>query len=94
MATVRLFATFRHAAEGRRELPLSAGEELRPLRDCLDELFARYPALADQMIDERGELLSHVSAFVNGRDVRHLEGLDTPVKPTDVLALFPPGAGG
>jgi molybdopterin synthase sulfur carrier subunit len=42
-----------------------------------------------------GEALSHmVIILVNGKDVRDLQGLDTPLKPDDTVVLFPPLAGG
>ena len=41
-----------------------------------------------------GELLSNAIVLVNGRNVHHLQGLDTAVKDSDEIALFPPGGGG
>jgi len=41
-----------------------------------------------------GALLVGTIVLVNRRNVLHLEGLKTPVKAGDVVALFPPGAGG
>jgi molybdopterin synthase sulfur carrier subunit len=35
-----------------------------------------------------------VIIMVNGRDYRHLQGLDTPLHPDDTVTLFPPIAGG
>lgn len=32
--------------------------------------------------------------LVNGRDITHLQGLDTPVGKDDVISLFPPIGGG
>jgi molybdopterin converting factor small subunit len=31
---------------------------------------------------------------VNGRDIRDLDGLDTPVVPDDEVTILPPAAGG
>ena len=41
-----------------------------------------------------GDLNPFVNAFLNDTDVRHLEGLDTPVADGDTLALLPAMAGG
>jgi molybdopterin synthase sulfur carrier subunit len=32
--------------------------------------------------------------LVNRHNIHHLEGLQTPVNNNDVVAMFPPGAGG
>lgn len=43
--------------------------------------------------DER-LLMNEYVVLVNGRDVRHLEGWETPVEPGDALSIVPPRAGG
>ena len=35
-----------------------------------------------------------VILLVNGHDLRHLQGLETPLRPEDVVSIFPPVAGG
>ncbi len=35
-----------------------------------------------------------IIVLVNGRDIRHLQGLDTPVGPDDTVSIFPVVAGG
>lgn len=92
MITVRAFATFR-ALLGARERALEAPAGSN-VRDVLVRLGAEAPALREALLAEQGELRPHVSVFLNGRDVRHLQGLATSVRPGDVLALFPPVAGG
>lgn len=44
--------------------------------------------------DEDGNLHGGTLILVNRHNVHHLQGLATPVADGDVLALFPPGAGG
>lgn len=86
---VNLFATFRDAA-GVKHLELdgaTVGEVLR-------ELLAQHPEMEEELFEAPGVLSERVSVFVNGRDVRYLQGLATPVGPEDVLDLFPPVAGG
>ncbi len=39
-------------------------------------------------------LAQWVIIMVNGRDYRHLQGLETPLYPDDTVTLFPPIAGG
>lgn len=64
------------------------------VRHLLDRLVELRPALAERMLDEDGNIPRFVNVFVNGRDIRHLKGLDTPVRPDDEVTIFPPLAGG
>jgi molybdopterin synthase sulfur carrier subunit len=41
-----------------------------------------------------GDLWNLVIILVNGRDVRHLQRLATPLAPTDTVVIFPPVGGG
>ncbi|WP_173297911.1 MoaD/ThiS family protein [Thermanaeromonas sp. C210] len=43
---------------------------------------------------ETGDLKSFIRVFVEGRDVRFLQGLATPVNPGDTVLILPPAAGG
>ncbi len=41
-----------------------------------------------------GRMNEHIAAFVNSREIRSLEGLDTKLKDGDVITILPPMAGG
>ncbi|TFB09013.1 hypothetical protein E3V08_01680 [Candidatus Atribacteria bacterium MT.SAG.1] len=45
-------------------------------------------------MDKSGELLRGTIILVNGKNVLHLEKLNTIVKNGDEIDMFPPGAGG
>ncbi len=63
------------------------GELLRDLGAIYGEGFRRW------LFD--GDALSDLAIImVNGRDVRHLQRFDTPLKPDDTIVIFPPVAGG
>ncbi|MFQ6019517.1 MAG: ubiquitin-like small modifier protein 1 [Dehalococcoidia bacterium] len=64
------------------------------LGECIEALEARYPGLKDRLCDEVGELRRFVNIYVNGEDVRFLQGLDTPLKPGDEVSIVPAVAGG
>ena len=51
------------------------------------------PELRDRVTEE-GELSRFVNVYVNDRDVRYREGLETPVGPDDTVILLPAMAGG
>ncbi len=47
-----------------------------------------------KLLDDQGKLLLGTIIMVNRRNIHHLKKLQTPVKDGDVVAFFPPGAGG
>ncbi len=65
------------------------------LGDLLVLLSKKYgPGFRYWVLEEDGQLSHHSIVLINGRDARDLAGLDTVIKPDDVIAIFPPVAGG
>ncbi len=61
----------------------------------LESLSAEYgPEFRKWVSDEDGNWGGLSIIIINGVDYRHLGGLDAPVKGEDVVAIFPPVAGG
>ena len=89
MAKVNLYATYRDLT-GVKHLELPGDT----VGEVLASLIAKHPAMNAELFEEPGRLSERVSVFRNGRDVRYLEGLRTPVNTSDVLDIFPPVAGG
>jgi sulfur-carrier protein len=85
MPVVKLFANLRKLA-GTKELSISGST----VAAVLNELVKRNPAL-DGIILENGELRPHVIITLNGHNVADIA---TQVAEQDVLAVFPPIAGG
>jgi molybdopterin synthase sulfur carrier subunit len=75
------------------DLDVVAGEA-GALVACIDGLEAAYPGLKERICDEQGELRRFVNIYVNGEDVRFLQGLDTALKPGDEVSIVPAVAGG
>lgn len=67
------------------------GETVREIVDALDESF---PGLRFNLCHETGELRPFVNIYVNGRNVRSLQGLETPVPFGATLHILPSVAGG
>jgi sulfur-carrier protein len=89
MTTVRIPPTLREQFEGEREIA-AEGETVREL---LDDLLTRFPALRPQLV-EHGDLAPFVNVYVEGEDVRTLDGLETEVSPGSTVILLPAMAGG
>ena len=90
MSTVKLPAVLRVSVGGAREVE-AAGATIGEL---LDDVSAAYPALRDQLLTEDGELNRFVNVYLNGQDVRYLDGRATAVTEYDEVRLLPAMAGG
>jgi molybdopterin converting factor small subunit len=62
--------------------------------ELVEDLVGRYPGLGDQLRAADGGLHRFVNVYLNGRDVRYLGGLETPVGERDTLVILPAMAGG
>lgn len=85
MPTIKLFANLRKIA-GTKELSI-AGTSLGGI---LNELVKEVPAL-DGVILENGQIRSHFVITINGLNAAKL---DLTVTEQDLIAIFPPIAGG
>ena len=89
---LRFFATFREAVGQKvrhREYPDGI-----PVGEVLADLEADYPDLEGNLLDDEGEILPMLSILKNGKDVAHLDGVETTLTEDDTLSVFPPVAGG
>ncbi len=75
LSTVRMPPILRQAVGGAREVEANGST----VRELLDDLTGRYPAIKGHLLDDGGELNRFVNVYVNNEDVRLGEGLDTSV---------------
>lgn len=61
---------------------------------CIDHLEVSFPGIRERMLDESGEMRRFVNVYVNGEDVRFMDGLQTAIKDGDELSIVPAVAGG
>jgi sulfur-carrier protein len=90
VSTVFIPAVLRPNVGGAKSLELDGGS----IRAVVVALVERHPSLQGQLLTDEGELNRFVNVYVNGQDVRYLDGLDTPVAPADEVRLLPAMAGG
>ncbi|MGH3112562.1 MAG: ubiquitin-like small modifier protein 1, partial [Gaiellaceae bacterium] len=90
MIRVRIPPTLRGEVGGAREIE-AAGDTVR---EVLDDLAERYPALGRQVLADGNGLASFVNVYLNSEDVRTLDGLETPVRAGSTVILLPAMAGG
>jgi molybdopterin synthase sulfur carrier subunit len=64
------------------------------LSSMIESLESSYPGVKERLIDENGELRYFVNIYLNGEDVRFLDGLDTSAAAGDEISIVPAVAGG
>ena len=89
MSRVKIPPVLRENVAGKREVSAIGST----VAEVLADLFAQHPALRDR-VTEDGELSRFINLYVNDRDVRYRDGLDTPVGADDTVILLPAMAGG
>ena len=82
MSRVRIPPTLREDTGGEREVNAQG----RTVGDLLDDLTSRFPRLEGK--------LEFANVYVEGEDVRTLDGLDTTVSDDTTVILLPAMAGG
>jgi sulfur-carrier protein len=89
MATVRIPPILRPEAGDNRQVEAGGST----VREVLESLVAAYPALRDRIL-EGDDLPQFLTVFIDGSDVRLLDGLDTEVGDQTTVILLPAVAGG
>ena len=64
------------------------------LIECIDSLDAQYPGIKERLVSDNGELHRFVNIYVNGEDIRFIDGIKTPIKTGDEVSIVPAVAGG
>lgn len=90
MSTVWIPTVLRPQTGGQKQLDLVGGS----VGEVVDALVGQFPSLRGQLLTDAGDLNRFVNVYVNGQDVRYLDGLKTPVGDSDEVRLLPAMAGG
>src|SRR5512144_994436 len=85
MPIVKLYANLRKLA-GTKELSITGAT----VGAVVNELVRQKPPIGEVML-ENGQLRQHIILTLNGQNITDLE---TPVAEQDIIAVFPPIAGG
>jgi len=90
MPNVRLPTLMKYYVNNQREILVPAAS----VAELLENLLAQYPALRPHLFDAQGSLRRHFNIFVNGANIRDLNGMDTPLADGDKVLLMASAAGG
>lgn len=89
MATIRIPTPLRAYVSGQEYVSVSG----QTVGDALGDLTRQYPEIEPHLFNE-GRLRSFVNVFLGDEDVRHLDGIDTPIQDDTKLLIIPSIAGG
>ncbi len=87
---VRIPTPLRRMTNGQDKLEMDPST----LSVMIDSLESSYPGFKERLIDENGDLRYFVNIYLNGEDVRFLQGLDTSTSSGDEISIVPAVAGG
>ncbi len=91
MAVVVKIPTQLRTITGGRDLIQADGTSLKQVLDALEK---NHPGFQKRVLDDSGSLRRFVNVYVDGEDVRFLDGLDTRVPEKSEVAIIPAVAGG
>ena len=87
---VRIPTPLRKFTGGRADVQIDGAS----VREVFDNMEVSHKGVREKVIDETGSIRRFINVFVNGEDVRQLQGPDTAVKAGDELSIVPAIAGG
>ena len=88
--TVRIPTPLRRMTNGQDKVEMEESN----LSTMIESMEASYPGIKERLIDENGELRYFVNIYLNGEDVRFLDGLETSTAAGDEISIVPAVAGG
>ena len=66
----------------------------KTIEQIVQSLDSAYPGMRERLIDDNGDLRHFVNIYLNGEDIRYIDGLKSPVSDNDELSIVPAVAGG
>ena len=88
--TVRIPTPLRRMTNGKDKVEVESAN----LNELVEKLNGEFPGFKDRLVDEEGELRYFVNIYLNGEDVRFMDGLNTSTKEGDEISIVPAVAGG
>lgn len=88
--TVRIPTPLRKVTNGADKAEVEAGS----LSSIMSSLNTQFPGIQERLCNEDGSLRSFVNIYINGEDVRFLDGLSSEANSGDEVSIVPAVAGG
>ena len=90
MITLRIPTPLRSYTNGQNNVKLHGGN----VEEVLKDLVLQFPNLEKHLFNDADDLRPFVNLYLEGEDIRTLQGLKTPLKSGDTLMIIPSIAGG
>ena len=88
--TVRIPTPLRRVTDGQDKVDAEGAT----LREIIDSMESQFPGIKARICDDDGNLRNFVNVFVNGEDVRFMDGVDSATADGDEISIVPAVAGG
>ena len=88
--TVRIPTPLRRVTDGQDKVSVEGSA----INEVIGSLDGQFPGIKERLCDDQGELRNFVNIYVNGEDVRFLQGIDSATKEGDEISIVPAVAGG
>lgn len=88
--TIHIPTALRAFTDGTTEVSVEATK----VSEALDQLASLHPTLKKHLFTEQGTVRSFVNVYANEENIRHLDGIETPLKNGDNVMIVPSIAGG
>lgn len=88
--TVLIPTPLRRFTDGESRVQVVAAD----VSSVFDALDAQFPGIDERLRDDSGQIRRFVNVFVNGKNIRDADGIDTILTPGDELGIIPAMAGG
>jgi len=91
---VKFFTLFR-LEYGLSEISIEIEKDSINLKELIRLIDAKTgKSISEKIFTNEEKLKSSAIILVNGKNIFHLNGLETSIKDGDVVSIFPPGGGG
>ena len=87
---VRIPTPLRRMTNGKDKVEVESAN----LGDLVEKLNGEFPGFKDRLVDEEGELRYFVNIYLNGEDIRFMDGMNTSTSSGDEISIVPAVAGG
>ena len=90
MTTIRIPSPLRRYTDSQSKVSTGGAT----INELIENLETAYPGVKSRLCDDNGQIKRYVNVFVNGEEIRTLQGPDTPVSEQDEVSIVPAMAGG
>lgn len=87
---VRIPTPLRNVTGGNAIVEVDGGT----VSEVVKALDAIHPGIAERILDAQGKVRRFVNMFIDDKDIRFVQGLDTPVPDGATVSIIPAVAGG